>query len=137
MSVVLQKLGLPPWDERYVNAFNIYVVFFLGRYVSEDIKLICGSLFDHPVAKTLILFVVLFNVSKSAPISTFWTVIFLTLQWLMSRYSKCKPYIDKGPKDDLDTNIWVTNFSGSSARVAPQTFSSSSASMGMPRVVAA
>jgi hypothetical protein len=125
---LLDKVGLPPWDDKYLNAFNIYVVFFLGRYVSEDIKLLCGNIFDTPVAKTGILFVVLYNACRNARVALFWTIIFLVLQWIMSRYAKCQPYKDKGPKDDLDSNIWVTSFTSPQASVPTlsNTFSTSS-----------
>lgn len=111
----MDAIGLPPFDKKYIDAFVTYVTFFLSRYVGNDVQVLCGSLFDTPIAKTLILFAIMYSATKEARVAAVMTVFFLLAQYLLSRNKQCGPYVDKTAKSNMDTNIWAPNLSTNEA----------------------
>ena len=111
MSTFLTQLGLPPFSEKYVESFCAYLSYFGSRYISADIAVLCGASFDHPIAKTFILFCIMYQASKDVRIAAAMTVFFLGFQFVLSRTKGCVPYADKTGANKIDTStyFWPKN----------------------------
>lgn len=98
---------LPDNPKPWIDGLIIYNSFFLSRYVGNDIQNLCGSFFDRPLPKTLILFVVVYSGSRNVGASIVLTMILICIQWLMSNKEDCKPYKERNYKSSINKNIWV------------------------------
>jgi hypothetical protein len=89
-------------QEALVNAVVAYISFFGSRFVGNDIAVTCGSLIDHPIAKTITLFAIMYQAARDVRAALVATAFFLVLQYLASRMSACHPYKDKPSAPDVD-----------------------------------
>ncbi len=92
----------------YVDSLAIYTYLFLGRYVANDIGMLCGSLFDTAGGKTIILFMVFFGSARNIRLATLLTVIALGANMIMSQHKQCKPYSAKKFDHGMNAGFWVT-----------------------------
>jgi hypothetical protein len=91
------------------RALVSYMGYFGSRYVGNDIQLLCGNIFDHPVVKTFTLFCIMFQATNSFDLGLTMTVVFLILQYVMSISPMCNKYIDKtssGRRIDIHATAW-------------------------------
>jgi hypothetical protein len=84
----LPAFGSKPW----VDALVTYTNFFLSRYVSQDIAMLCGSVFDTPGFKTLTLFGIMYGATRNIRLATIFTVVLLILNLFMANNKQCHPY---------------------------------------------
>ena len=104
--------SIPTLGKPHLDAFLLYFTFFLSRYPGNDIQYLCGSLFDTPVAKTVILFAIMYSGSRDIKVAVIMTAVFLTFQYVLSRCAKCTPYVDKNKHSKTEKSMWVTNLDG-------------------------
>src|SRR6478609_2261672 len=99
---------MPLSPEPAINAVVAYISFFGSRFVGNDMQVTCGSLLDHPVAKTVTLFAIMYQASRDVQTAVVATAFFLLLQYLASRASACRPYKDKpsAPEVDVRGRAW-------------------------------
>ena len=108
----MMLFGLPPLGKIYTDPILTYFTFFLSRYPGNDLQTLCGNLFDTPVAKTIILFVIVYSSCRNWKVALLMTSIFLTLQYTMSKYNQCGPYPDKSianTNKKVPSSCWVSN----------------------------
>lgn len=100
-----------PFNPQYVDAIVAYVSYFGSRFVGNDLQVLCGNVFDHPIAKTFTLFCIMYQASKSVKVATVMTTFFLFFQFILSRNRDCSPYRDKTSAQSLDTRnyFWPRN----------------------------
>ena len=100
------------------KAFGSYFAFFGSRFVGNDIQLLCGNYFDHPIVKTFTLWCIMYNASDNVKIATAVTLVILLLQYILSNVDACKPYEDKLGSSQLDTRnyIWPRNIDPDASR---------------------
>lgn len=104
------NLGLPPLSGKYADALVAYVAYFGSRYVGNDIQVLCGNIFDHPLVKTFTLFCIMYQAAKDVKIALAMTVVFLVFQFILSRTKKCAPYADKtNARIDTKPYFWPKN----------------------------
>ena len=102
------------FNPKVFKAVCAYMSFFGSKYISTDISLMCGNVFDHPIVKTFTLFCIMYSSTESLQLSLIMTVCFLLLQYSFSLTSKCQIYVDKNnPQQTVQTDnvVWpyITN----------------------------
>jgi hypothetical protein len=94
--------------KEWMDAIVLYNNFFLSRYIARDISLICGSVFDQPGAKTLILFVFVYSATRNIQSATLATFVILVANYWMSSSKVCYPVAEKSESDALGMGFWAT-----------------------------
>jgi len=102
-------LTLPPLtSNKWIDVACLYNNFFLSRYVSHDIDAICGSIYDTPAMKTLILFMFAFSATRDIQVATVVTVIIVIINTMLTLNSSCRPSEDDMIEDDLGSGFWAS-----------------------------
>ena len=112
---------------KFTAAIVTYISFFGSRFVGNDIQVMCGSLFDTPMGKTVTLFAIMFQASQDVRVALYATLFFMTLQYILSWSRFCSPYIDKTTAKNVETRgrVWasISDKSNSNEKVYPKSFS--------------
>ena len=104
--------SFPTLGKPHLDALLLYFNFFLSRYVGNDVQYLCGNMFDTPVAKTVILFAIMYSGSRDVKVALVMTAVCLTFQYVMSRCVQCAPYVEKNKHSKTEKSVWVTNLDG-------------------------
>jgi hypothetical protein len=105
METFVSLVGSSP--KPWIDGLIMYNSFFLSRYVGNDIQNLCGNMFDRPLPKTLILFVVMYTGSRNVAVSIVLTILLIGVQYVMTNKEECKPYKERNYKSSINKNIWV------------------------------
>lgn len=92
---------------KYTRGALAFVSFFLSRYISEDYKTICGSIFDTAIVKSITLCCILLQATDSLRIALVMTTVILIGQYLLSFYGGCHKNNDS-TQDVVDGRKIVT-----------------------------
>ncbi len=101
-------LTLPTYGKPYLDALLLYFSFFLSRYPGNDVQVLCGNVFDTALAKTVILFAIMYSGSRDVRVALVMTGIFLSLHYVLSKCEGCGPYADKTKHDKVRKGMWVS-----------------------------
>jgi len=71
-----------------------FMVYFGTRYVSNDIKTICGNAMDHYAVKIFTVFCIFYQASGNMYATLTFTLLFSLLQVYMKMYPECKSFKD-------------------------------------------
>ena len=96
--------------KRFTAAVVTYISFFGSRFVGNDIQVMCGSLFDTSLGKTVTLLAIMYQATQDVRTALYATVFFMTLQYICSRLRACGPYIDKTTAKNVETRgrVWAS-----------------------------
>ena len=100
--------SLPLSGKPYLDAILLYFSFFLSRYPGNDIQVLCGNMFDTPLAKTLIVFVIMYSGSRDIHVAILMTLVCLGFQYYLSKCESCGPYVDKTKMKNVQKGVWIT-----------------------------
>jgi hypothetical protein len=82
-------------EKRFIAAIVAYISFFGSRFVGNDIQVMCGSLFDTQLGKTVTLFAIMYQASQDVKTALYVTLFFMLFQYTLSFSTFCGPYVDK------------------------------------------
>jgi hypothetical protein len=96
--------------KRLTSAVVTYISFFGSRFVGNDIQVMCGSLFDTAPGKTVTLFAIMYQASQDVRTALYATIFFMALQYTLSLFRGCGPYIDKTTAKNVRTRgrVWAS-----------------------------
>lgn len=102
----MSNLSSEELNKKIFKAVVSYMGYFGSRFVGNDVQVLCGNLFDHPIVKTFTMFCIMFQATENFNLAVMLTLAALIMQYLMSILPACNKYIDKTAAKNV--NIYAT-----------------------------
>jgi len=83
-----------PTTHKIFRAFASYMTIFGSKYISNDLQMTCGNLFNLPIIKVLTVYCIMYNATSIHRLSIVLTISIVILQYYLTTEPTCTTYVD-------------------------------------------